>query len=125
MKRDIDLFRELLLKIEENPDMDGTREFSYHSPEEIGITGHTVEEVAYHLRLLIESNFVNGAVTIAVPMQVIRCLTNSGHDFLDNIRSENIWNKVKKQIGDLSGHVGLPVIASLAEAIIKKHYKLT
>ncbi|MGB8060577.1 MAG: DUF2513 domain-containing protein [Candidatus Sulfotelmatobacter sp.] len=125
MKRDMDLFRELLVKIEENPAMDGTREFSYHSPREMGISGHSIEEVAYHLKLLIEARYVDGAVTLAVPMQVIRGLTNEGHDFLSNIRSDDIWNKVKKQVGDLTGHVGLPVIASLAEAIVRKHYGLT
>ena len=125
VKRDMDLFRELLMKIEANQEMDGTREFYYNTPEEMGIQNHSLEEVAYHLRLLIEDGFVNGAVTMAVPMQVIRGLTNKGHDFLANIGNDNIWSKVKKQVGDLSGHVGLPVIAFLAEAIIKKHYKLT
>jgi hypothetical protein len=125
VKRDMDLFRELLLKIERNPEMDGTREFSYNTPDEMGISGHSIEEVAYHLRLLIESGFVDGAVTMAVPMQTIRSLTNKGHEFLDNIRNDGIWSKVKKQVGELTENLGLPVVSALAEATIKKHYSLT
>src|SRR5208283_2520076 len=101
MKRDMDLLRELLLKIEDNPQMDGTREFYYATPEEMGIQGYSKEEVAYHLRLLIQNGFIDGAVTMACPMQIVRSLTNEGHDFLDNIRNDDIWKKTKATMGEL------------------------
>jgi hypothetical protein len=124
VKRDFDLIRKLLLSIEANQQMDGTREFYPQSPDELGIQGHTVEEVAYHLRLLIEAGFVDGAVTIACPMQVIRGLTWDGHEFLDNIKNDNIWEKTKKHFSQLSG-VGLRIVAAYAEAELKKHFGLT
>jgi len=125
VKRDMDLLRELLLNIENDPKMDCTTEFYYDNPEQMGIHERSTEEVAYHLRLLIESGYVNGAVTMAVPMQIIRGLTNSGHDFLANISNDTIWNKVKKQAGEISDHLALPVVAAIAEAIVKKQFKLT
>lgn len=73
----------------------------------------------------IDGGFADGAVTVYMPMQIVRSLTNSGHNFLDNIRSDDIWSKVKKQAGELSEHLGLPVIAAVAEATVKKHFGLT
>lgn len=125
VKRDMDLFRELLLKIEANPQMDGTREFYFNSPEDMGISGHSVEEVAYHLKLLIEAGFVDGAVTVLLPMHVIRTLTNSGHDFLDNIRNDDIWRRVKGRVGGLAQFLALPIISGIAQAELKRHFGLS
>ncbi len=125
VKRDMDLLRELLVKIEENPQMDRTREFYYDTPEEMGIEGHSVEEVAYHLRLLIEAGFIDGAVTMAVPMQAIRGLTNQGHDFLANIADDGIWQKTKSTVGQLAERLALPVVAAIAEAEFKRHFHLS
>src|SRR5208283_4814196 len=124
VKRDMDLVRELLLKIEDNPQMDGTREFYYAKPEEMGIEGHSREEVAYHLMLLIEEGYIDGAVTMAHPMQVIRRLTNSGHDFLGSISDPGIWEKTKERLSGLPS-VALPVVAQVALAEFKKHLHLT
>jgi len=123
MKRDMDLLRDLLLKIEDNKQMDGTRDFMYANPEELGISGFSTEEVAYHIRLLIEGGCVNGAITIAVPMHVIRCLTNQGHDFLDTIRDQGIWEKTKARLAGLPS-APLSVIVQIAMAEFKKHFGL-
>lgn len=124
VKRDLDLIRELMLKIEENPQMDGTREFYLSSPSDLGIQNHSVEEVAYHLALLIRAGFVDGAVTLANPMQVVRRLTWEGHEFLDNVRSDTLWNKAKGHFASLPS-VGLGVIAAYVQAEIKKHFGIT
>jgi Hypothetical protein (DUF2513) len=119
MKRDLDLIRELLLSIEGDPKYDGTREFYHPSPEAMGISGHSTEEVAYHLAQLIEAGSVDGAVSLAVPMQVIRKLTWNGREFLDNIRDTGIWTKTKERVSGLTT-VGLTVVAEIAKAEIKK-----
>lgn len=124
MKRDMDLFRQILFKIEENPEMDGTREFYPNSPEEIGIFDHSTEEVAYHIKLLIEAGLVDGAVTVYMPMQIIRNLTNEGHDFLDDIRDDTIWQKVKERVAGLPS-VGISVIAQIALAEVKAKLHLS
>jgi hypothetical protein len=119
----MDLIRDLLLRIESNPEMDGTREFYLNTPEEMGISGYSTEEVAYNLGLLINAGFVDGAVTIGNPMQVVRGLTWEGHEFLDNIKNDDIWAKTKKRFSNLSG-VGLRIVAALAEAELKRHMGL-
>lgn len=124
VKRDMDLIREILVLINEDPKYDGTRDFYYETPEQFGILNHSVEEVAYHLALLIESGYVDGAVTVAVPMQVIRALTMKGHDFLGSISDPGIWAKTKERLNDLPG-VALPIVAAIAQAELKKFLRLS
>jgi hypothetical protein len=125
VQRDLDLIREILLLVEADPQCDGTREYCYQTPEEFGIHGHSTEEVAYHLALLIQAGFVDGAVVSKIiPMHVIRSLTWNGHEFLDNVRDKGIWNKTKERVQGLSS-VGLDVVAAIAKAELMKRLHLT
>lgn len=120
MQRDMDLIRDLLRAIEQNPTMDGSTDFAIAEPEHVGISGHSMEEVSYHLRLLSQAGFIDSSAHGLI----IRGLTWDGHEFLDNIKNDNIWSKVKQQAATVSG-VGLKVLAALAEAEMKKHFGLT
>jgi hypothetical protein len=122
MKRDMDLVRDLLLRIEGDPLFDGTTWVRIESPEELGITGHSPKEVAYHLDLLIEEKFIKGSSDIQ-PMPMINNLTWKGHEFLDNIRDNGIWSKTKERIKGLPS-VAISLVAQIAEAEIKKHLLL-
>jgi len=124
VNRDMDLIREILILINDGPQYDGTTEFYYETPEEFGIQNHSREEVAYHLALLIQSGYIDGAVTMAVPMQTIRALTMQGHDFLGSIRDPGIWNKTKERLSGLPG-VALTVVAQIALAETKKYLHLS
>ena len=57
MKRDMDLLRELLPKLEAKP-LDGN--LWSVDVEELSITDHTYEEVAYHMVLLIDGGLLDG-----------------------------------------------------------------
>lgn len=124
VKRDMDLLREVLLKVEENPETDGTREFMYDSPEEMGIYGHSCEEVAYQIAELIEAGLLKGAITGGFPMHIISRLTWDGHEFLDSIRDLGIWERVKGRMAGLPS-ITLKAVAAIAEAELKKHLGLT
>jgi len=119
VKRDMDLIRDILIVISDDPKFDGNREFYFATPEEFGIQNRSKEEVAYHLALLIEAGYIDGAITMAVPMQVIRRLTNDGHDFLGSISDPSIWAKTKERLSGLPG-VALSVVSQLALAEAKK-----
>jgi hypothetical protein len=123
MQRDMDLVRDLLLRIDADNEMNGQREFMFETPEELGFSGRSVEELAYHIELLIEAGFVKGQISLGMPLHVISKLTWNGHEFLDNIRDEGIWGKTKKRLSGLSS-VGLSVVAEIAKAEIKKHLGL-
>jgi hypothetical protein len=62
MKRDMDLIRDLLLFVEGNPVLDGTRWFKADRPEEMNVSNHSLAEINYHLALLVEGGFMKGKI---------------------------------------------------------------
>jgi hypothetical protein len=122
MQRDMDLIRDLLVNIAEDLRFDGTRWFSPNKADDFGVTNHSVEEVAYHLTLLIEAEYLDGKAGMGVP--AISRLTWDGHEFLDNIRDTSVWEKTKERLQGIPG-VALSVVAAIAEAEIKKRLGLS
>jgi len=117
MKKDLDFVREILIKGEEISG-EGAKpasqlEFSTDSEDKLG----------YHLYLLKDAGFINAGVRSNAkgtykPVNIVS-LTNEGHKFLDNIRNDTVWAKVKSKAKDKMSSVSLKVLASLAEDLIK------
>ena len=103
MRRDFDLIRTILLGVEE----DGAKAFS------------RAEEptLYYQAMLLHEAGYVR-AVTDDQGITVFR-LTRSGHDFLDSVRDDSIWNSTKDRVRKVSGSASLEVVKAVAESITK------
>jgi hypothetical protein len=118
VERNMDLIRDLLLTIEQNPEMDYTRQFPINHPA-LDVPGYSPDQLAYHAKLLLENDYVKG--DYRGPM--ISGLTSAGHDFLDNIRDAGIWHTTKRQLAGLPS-VSLKVFAAIAETVIKKHLGL-
>ncbi len=119
MKRDMDLIRDLLLRIESDPTFDGVHWIPFDKSYEFA--GHSFEEVTYHVDLLFEARLIKGNDRGDAPM--IRGLTWEGHEFLDDIKDSGIWEKTKARVAVLPG-VALSVIAEIAKAEIKKRLGL-
>jgi len=91
MKRNFELIRKLLL------DFEG---------EEVDLSPFTEQQILYHKALLIEFGLAEGPKPhyssreySEIPDKVtIRKLTWEGHDFLNAIRDEGRWQKVKEWI---------------------------
>ncbi|MCG6508527.1 DUF2513 domain-containing protein [Vibrio parahaemolyticus] len=114
MKRDMELIRKLLLTIEENP-------------RQLEVEGYDKNQVKYHALLLIEAGFLDGNVsdtlanTSVVPSFVsVNRLTWDGHEFLDNIRKEEVWNTIKTEFKDASISSVFSIGKQLTENYAKK-----
>ena len=118
MNRDMDRIRDLLLYIEKEPIFDGLHWVVTDTPADFGTPDRPIEEVGYHLNLLIEAGFLKGKPGVLILPQVCK-LTWQGHEFLDDIRDPDIWSKIKQRIAGLPS-VALNVVAALAEAEIRK-----
>lgn len=89
MKRDWELIRQILLAVE-------SLESGAQAVRSGAIEGYDPELAAYHIHMLIEAGLVNGTCSksINAPRQcVARELTWAGHEFLDQIRSQTVWNR--------------------------------
>lgn len=89
MARNMDLTRLILLKVEQN-DPNGP------------IEGYADEEIKYNRMQAIEMGLLKGRVlrdsqrSTQVPANVlVEDFTPTGHDFLDAIKSDSNWKKVK------------------------------
>lgn len=122
MNRDMDFIRDILIRIEDDPQMDGTREFYFVTADEFGFPDRSSDELAYNFSLLVEAGFVEGGAGAVLPI-IVRRLTWHGHEFLDSIKDAGIWEKTKERIKGLPG-VALAVVAAIAEAELKKRLGL-
>jgi hypothetical protein len=120
VERNMDLVRNILRSIEKNPDMNRSREFMIASAKDLDLENVSDDEFFYHLDLLLDAGYIDGSSS----GHILRSLTWDGHEFLDNVRSDRIWAKVKTQAATL-GTVGMKMLASLAENEIKKHFGIS
>jgi len=47
-------------------------------------------------------------------------ITNQGHDFLDAIRDEGLWQKTKDTVSETGGNATLEIVKALAIGFLKK-----
>jgi Hypothetical protein (DUF2513) len=88
MTRDFDLIRKICFQLEKAPSGEPI-EFLTFNPE------IDEAEVGEHLEIMIEAGLVDGEVSNLRPLCfLIRRLTWSGHDFVNNARNETLWKRV-------------------------------
>jgi hypothetical protein len=122
MKRDMDLIRELLLKLESVPREMGDV-FSF-SPEdkEVSVEGYTPAQIEYHLSLLREIGFIECPGSQPMLGITFSGLTWAGHDYIDAVRDPDIWRKTK-QGAEAAGGFTIDILRDLAKGFIKTQIK--
>jgi hypothetical protein len=115
MTRDMDLIRDLLLRIEADPRLDGLRR-ERPGPGEFGVTEENFWQVAYNLTQLIEAGMVIGETGMRMP--IFTRLTWEGHDFLDSVRDPKVWHATKERAKKAGGFT-IEILAGIAKDIIK------
>ncbi len=99
MKRDMDLIRQILFKIEEaNTVTDGI---------EMSFQGHSDDEIAYHLKILRQAGLID-AVDVSAGghlAYIPTSLTWAGQEFLEAARDDTKWNKAKSIIVQKGGEM--------------------
>ena len=113
MQRNWDIIRKILLKVEQLPTEDST----FASNELEGVDG---EAVAYHMRLLLEAHLMVGGCRDALgpPFCHASRLTWAGHEFLDKIKNESLWQQIKAQSRTKGVDLSFTVITELAKGLI-------
>ena len=119
MKRDMELIRAILLEVEKS-------EYGYFR-DKLKINGYTEEEIGYHSYLIIEAGLADGPNCTVMgsksPEAEVTSLTWEGHDFLDAVKNENVWNKSKEKLKKV-GSASLSVVKDVAVSVLKKELGL-
>ncbi len=114
MKRDMDLCRLILFKIED--------EYRSTALFNLQIDGYDIETIAYHCDLLFEASLIKSYKPTYASDEIyffsVGALTWEGHDFLDNIRENTMWNRTKNSIKENALPMTLEVIKSVATSFI-------
>ncbi len=97
MKRDLDLIRDILAKVDADPRFDGSH-FTVFGPSDF--PGYSQEQITYHIDLLFEADLVKGVATLDAPAAAISRLTWLGHEFLADTRDPDVWDKEKSEPRD-------------------------
>lgn len=121
MKRDIDLIRQILLKIEADSNLHSQVNYKEFITEK-----YSEDLVKYNLKLMIDQGIVEGRVAgvfVGSMNFFISGLTWIGHDFLDASRDDARWTKAKSilnEVKDYSLDLAIKVLSELAIAAARK-----
>lgn len=117
MKRDLDLIRDMLIKIE---DLTPSKEMEL---EDFSDLSSDKDKLYYHFELITDNNFISynsiPCMGAKYNLFTINRLTSQGHDYLDSIRDPEIYKETKSKIGSLVKSCSLAVFQATAESIIK------
>jgi hypothetical protein len=108
MKRDMDLAKLILEQVEEKSKGIGT--------VVLNIPDYSPDEVSYHVKILCDGGFLEAtnASTMHGLDWVPKSLTWPGHEFLDAIRNDSVWKKVKEKVKEYGGKLSFAIIKNLA-----------
>ena len=119
--RNMDMIRNTLLEIEGGRRMFCTLPKSHAAamamPEEDALDDHLAQVLEYHLSLVENAGFVEFQKRSG-SIWSVEGLTWQGHEFLDNIRAQDIWDKTKEQADNLGGF-SMQVVGELAKGFVK------
>lgn len=114
MKRDMDLVRLILLEIE--------KEYVSTAIYNLSVDGYDMATVAYHCKILHEKGLISDYKAQYASNEIysfgVGSLTWEGNDFLDKVRDDTQWRKVKDTITKKGLPLILETIRTIASAFI-------
>lgn len=114
MRRDLSLYRDILLAVEacSEPHCDSVR----------GLPGVAHEAFAYHVKLLGQAGLLEVIDLSSHDGDdwLPESLTHEGHEFLDAIRSETVWAKAKHTVSASAGAVTLEALKVVVQSVLKE-----
>lgn len=122
MKLNYDCIRDILLTIEEIPNRkDELLLANFKSYKKL--SKYNEDEIQYNALKLLQEKYVTGLKISGYNTTTVLFLTDltwSGHELLNNIRSETVFNQAKDKVINSVGSVSLTVFQQLASAIALK-----
>lgn len=117
MKLNLDCMRDILLVIEQC----GYQEMPSFQKVVNSLPGYSIDDISYSCEKLYEAEFIDAIqknhIRGQCPIIKIRNITYSGHQFLDDIRNDNNWGKIK-EIASSIGSTSVNAISQIAASVI-------
>lgn len=114
MKRNWELIRTILMTIEATSDSKFLRLSDFDHPNK--------HEITYHVSLLIDAGLIDATINKTMSLEahdfLIRGLTWEGHEFIDSIKNDSIWDKVKEAFKKQSISMTFETVKTIANTVI-------
>ena len=121
MKRDLDLIRTILLRLE-SIDVPAGHCIPV-GPNDLETEGYSGEQVAYHIQLLKSGGFVRelGSKPSRYGLNYSG-LSWEGHEFLDSVRDEKVWRDTRNAVQTIGGFT-FGMVTDVAKEILSAKIK--
>jgi hypothetical protein len=119
MKRDMELIRTILLEVN-----------NYNKPAlpRIELDEYPGELVDYHVELLVEAGLLKTGARLKTAGGwgdwTRISLTWDGHEFIDNAKNEEVWEKFKQIVAEKGGSISIAVATSVLASLAKQAFGL-
>lgn len=118
MKLNIDCVRDILISAEEVITFEKSFYYEKDTPSSLS-DKYSHDEIIYHILQARDSGLITTSSFYDSGRSVyITDLTPKGHEFLANIRTETVWNKLKSK-----GAASLPILFELAKDLALSHFQ--
>lgn len=123
MKLNPNCVRDILIAVEENTGYQYCLDYPDERDKCHSLAHYEDDEIRYHIYQCYKSGLIelHGKEDLCGNI-CIRDLTPSGHSLLANIRSDNIWNDVKK-VSSKVGSTSLSALTQIATGIVSSLIK--
>ena len=118
MVRNWEIIREILLRLET-----ANTPNAYLNAN--NFNGLPEQEVAYNMQLLSEAGYIEAKIMNSssgdgkINVVLAKRLTNAGHDLLDTMRNESVWNKVKEKFTSSGIDMTFDLVVSVGKKIFE------
>ena len=111
MKRDLDLVRDILKAVEKK-----SNEYDY---EMLLLENWSPDLVRYNIGLLEQAGYIEAtkAGGEADFSWFVKTMTNDGHDFLDHVRSDTLFNAAKEFAKNATGTITMNMILCIMQNV--------
>lgn len=117
MKLNHDCVRDLLLYLENN--LSYTNSISI---EGLSLGNYSLEDLLYTADKLNEANYIkcikSPCLFEDIPTIIVTDITYLGHQFLDTVRDQSIWENVKSKTAKIAS-ISLPILQDIAVSCVK------
>lgn len=129
MRLNPDCVRDILLTVEEKCDFSSSWFFDSSKPPDGRLKKYDAAEIAYHLRQCKMSELITAGKFYGQGGNlIVTDLTPAGHEFLENIRKDTVWNKVKsiaiKNVGSCALSALMSIAQKVVEGLISSHFSI-
>lgn len=117
MQLNLDCIRDVLLELETFP----IGSYTVNSFQNC-LSKYSNEQILYTLTKLCEGNYINALFSRTLGgrpiISAVYDMTFQGHEFLEKIRSDNVWNNNLKPVFSSIGSMSLDVVSKVASTVI-------